>query len=298
MGRKSAPGGGEHRALEAHVSASLERRWRAYCRELDRCRRGFAEESVHDLRVAIRRLLSALDMLGVLSPDGGLRRMRRSLRRRLDAFGPLRDIQVQSRAVARLGRDHPLLGPLATILALRERRAVRRLERTVGSITTAEDEKVLLRARTQAEALLALPGVSVSRRNALTASAAAAFAAAIQRRLLVDPEDAATIHLLRLAFKRFRYRLEILEGLLPWVTRDLSAAMHAYQLRMGEVQDAAVLLEMVRAYTPPTATRARAQLGDVRRVLEKRRSELIGAFLEKADELYGFWKGPVHPYVG
>jgi CHAD domain-containing protein len=58
------------------------------------CRKQFSEEAVHDLRVAMRRLLALVDFLNFFAASPALRKVRRSLKSHLDAFDALRDTQV------------------------------------------------------------------------------------------------------------------------------------------------------------------------------------------------------------
>jgi CHAD domain-containing protein len=47
---------------------ALEKRWKTFLAELKRCRAEFSNEAVHDLRVALRRLLSLIQLLNCVEP--------------------------------------------------------------------------------------------------------------------------------------------------------------------------------------------------------------------------------------
>jgi CHAD domain-containing protein len=86
---------------------SLDARWRKYRKELRRCRKKCAEKTVHDLRVASRRLLNTFDMLRLIVPDTHVKSMRQGLKKQLNLFGPLRDVQVQILAVKEMICTYP-----------------------------------------------------------------------------------------------------------------------------------------------------------------------------------------------
>ena len=56
----------------------LENRWKKYREELNRCRAEFSNEAIHDLRVAVRRLLAFLQLLNSISPRPRLRKLNRA----------------------------------------------------------------------------------------------------------------------------------------------------------------------------------------------------------------------------
>src|SRR5262249_19016414 len=57
-------------------------------------RKGEAGEAIHDMRVASRRLRSALDIFGAYFQKGALKRYRKELRRIARSLGEVRDLDV------------------------------------------------------------------------------------------------------------------------------------------------------------------------------------------------------------
>src|SRR5262245_57198542 len=70
-------------------------RWKSYSERLAECRQEPSMESVHQVRVATRRLASQLILLGCIAPGRRTRKARRMLKRQLKALGPLRDVHIQ-----------------------------------------------------------------------------------------------------------------------------------------------------------------------------------------------------------
>src|SRR5437867_1660483 len=94
---------GEH--LEKLVTAAVLDRWEMFLKRLKRCRKKGSERSVHDLRVATRRLIAAVDLLATVSANGRVRKTRQLLKRLLKLMGSLRDRQVQLLQVEKMLSD-------------------------------------------------------------------------------------------------------------------------------------------------------------------------------------------------
>jgi len=90
------------------LERALKRQWQRYRKELQRCQEQFSEKSVHESRVAARRLLSTIELLEGFLKLARVKKVRRCLKQHLDTFDDLRDTQVQSRAAKLLRRSLPL----------------------------------------------------------------------------------------------------------------------------------------------------------------------------------------------
>ncbi len=73
---------------------NLIRCWNEFSAEWKKVRHEFSEPSVHDLRVAIRRMISELEIASAITRDRKSRSLIRKFKHTLKRFGPLRDIQV------------------------------------------------------------------------------------------------------------------------------------------------------------------------------------------------------------
>jgi CHAD domain-containing protein len=118
----------------------------------------------------------------------------------------------------------------------------------------------------------------------------ATFNRVVERTLAIDPAASATIHRVRVAFKKFRYMVEALAPVLPWVTRKRLKAMNTFQGRMGDIQDAEVLLQNAQAFARKQGRGSEAVLAGALEELMRQRGALIEDFLASAKTLYTFWK--------
>ena len=115
-----------------------------------------------------------------------------------------------------------------------------------------------------------------------------AFNRVIEIRHQIDPAHLETIHRTRIAFKRFRYMIELLQPILPAVKPRQLIAMDQYQTMMGEIQDVSVMIERLDALLEKKKFK-RLPLDRFRQVLLQRRERLVQAYLNVADQLFTFW---------
>lgn len=270
-----------------HLRALLCRQGKRYRRNLKRCRQEFSAAVVHDLRVSLRRLLATLELLGHFLPARRAEKSRRTLKRQLDAFGGLRDLQVQLARLVELPQPERAARSFRAFLRRQERKEITKARRAVHRFSsrriarTAAELEAELRERSEARAATDLA--------ALVRRANAAFARVGQLRAKIDPADSDTIHRARVAFKGFRYAVEALAPLLSTVTPRRLRAMRAYQNLMGDIQDATVLGRSAGKFArkklnPETGAQLRAEL-------ERARRRLVRRYLKAADRLRAF--GPL-----
>jgi triphosphatase len=274
-------------ALVPHLHSSLKKDWRDHQRRIKRCQNDFSEKAVHQTRVATRRLLSLVELLGSLISGRSWKKARRALKRYLGHFGDLRDAHVQLQTVNSLSKELPELeGFRAALLRQEQRHAKKartkvngtRLRRLGKWIDELKDDLAQTSKKVSPEKLAgrALAGLDK------------AFLKVVKSRRQIDPGDSATIHRTRLAFKKFRYTAEVLSPLLRDMDERKLEAMNQYQSMLGKVQDAEVLLAGAERFLQKQKAR-RATVLRIRSELSRRRLELVEAALKKADDLYRFW---------
>jgi CHAD domain-containing protein len=291
--RVAAAAAGGHPDIRAVLVSSLQERWRKCAAEVARCRQRCTEPAIHDLRVATRRLIATLDMLTAVMGEEETRRVRRDLKKLLKGFNRLRDVHIQVLAVRQFGRRFPVLRSFRASLAVQEHRLVREAGRQIGRLPMKEFDNRIARIQANLETVMSHPGMASAAEAAAVGTAAVAFARATRLRWEVTPSDPQTIHTLRVAFKKFRYTLEITERFLPHTRKPLFKLMNQYQTTLGEVQDAEVLLRNVQEFARGGGSTAHIALLQVVQHLVENRTEKIEEFMKQADRLSDFWEfGP------
>jgi CHAD domain-containing protein len=268
--------------------AALDGRWAKFLAQLRRNRRRCTEPSIHDLRVATRRMIATLDAAGAILPGGAPLTVRRKLKRLLKGFNELRDLHIQLMHLRRLRTRFPVVQPFLSTLRLRERQLVREAAVSIAAMKTRPMEKEIARASDTLALVTTASEVEEASRAALLGVLAAAFVRAAGLRKRVAPGDPTTIHALRVAFKKFRYTVEVLAPLLPGFGKKQFKAMNAFQTRMGEIQDLGVVSAALMTTPPGRFRMMPASLLPVHQHLTQQRMDRIEQFVRHADELLTF----------
>jgi CHAD domain-containing protein len=266
LARTAAPAGplltAELRALDARLESAAARVLAA----------GDAE-AVHDLRVALRRTRTVLEVgravLGRFRAD----EVRRALRDVQRATGALRDEEVLLELVASLGVAHPAVAAWLESRRRRERRLRREL---VGRVRAGEVD----RGRRLLDALLAFP-IKPSRERRLSKLARRAVERArreVERRRHARPDDVEALHRLRIAVKRLRYTCDTFAGALPAHLTALAHEAARLQNRLGELHDVDMAIAAVRrARALPEPAR-----GELLAALARTRARRAAAYVREA----------------
>ena len=278
--------------LARHLGRALKRTRRRYRKRLACCQEHFSENAVHDLRVETRRALALLDLMLALDLLGSPKKPRRALKKRFDAFDELRDAQVELTLIAPWLKRFPEAAEFKKFLECHEGELISELKceiRALGSkrvermIKALEDEVATARGKSCAS-------VEVILQKAMED----AFHRVLALRERIRRRDTETIHCTRIAFKSFRYLCELVQPLVPELTKRRLRQMHEWQTRMGDIQDAEVLLSQIER----AVKRGKVRLVSVKRLhaaLAKHLVVLINKFVSTADDLERFRPKSIPP---
>ena len=276
---------------ELWLTPTLCRRWDTYRERLGECRNQPSADSVHELRVATRRLISQLDMLQLMQGYGKTEKLCDMLRRQLKSLGPLRDTHVQLKIIGQQTNRFPELLLFLEHLKRREARAIEAASQQIRDFGTKKLRKWiggliqdLSESETDVRQNEKLRAVALS-------CASRAFEETVCRRQSIDFTDARTIHRTRVAFKKFRYVVETLPPKLTGLSKRDMRVLAWYQRRMGNIQD----LEVVKTSLAEFLRRrdhAEPLLEPFSRYLRLRQQRALRLFRKSADRLGDFWPPP------
>ena len=275
----------EHSALSV---ALLRQRLVSLLRAMPAAQEG-DEISVHQARVASRRLREALPVLGTTADEDALDRAGRRVRRITRALGPVRELDVTLLLLAELeGKGAaPQRGIARVRAAVIEERQKRR-RAMLAEIKPSRLEKLRKRlVQVAAPAQRKEPT-----RTALAEAAAKASDRAKRLRAAIERAGgiylADRLHRVRIEAKKLRYALEIQREL----TKSRSTAglvrLKAEQDLLGRVHDLEVLIERTRevqAKLPGTNRRAMTELNRLIRALEAECREGHAVYMHGRDQL-------------
>lgn len=267
---------------------ALETRWKKFRAELKTCRADFSEEAVHDLRVATRRLLALFDLYRSILNHIRIQKIRRALKEQLDDLDDLRDTQVMLADISEFIQDLPSLQTFQKRLQKNEKKHLRKTRKRIQS----RDPSQLKKRIEKISAMLADLPAELLREQILTATDER-FARVLQAHDAVDLENIPSIHKLRIAFKKFRYTIEIINPLLTNFPATNFERMHAYQSMMGDIQD----LEVASQTFAELTDASQPDLEPVTNHYASRLRTAVFRFVEDKGEAFTFWRNtPDQPF--
>lgn len=263
---------------------ALDRRWKSYGAELKRCRLEFSNEAVHDLRTSARRMLAIIQLLNSISPRPRLEKLNRAFRDQLDEFDELRNTQVILAEISETIQELPQLQEFEEYQRQMEESLLKTLRKKLKVIDLFEVSKRIRRMRESLKAEENSNGELVAQTLQVVDEE---FLITKRRRNWINPAQASTIHRVRLAFKTFRYMVEIVHPLLTDFPIENLKNMHDYQSLMGEIQDVEIIMQAladaplhVSAFDPEP----------VRSYYERCHTEAISTYMNSMRQLDTFWR--------
>jgi CHAD domain-containing protein len=239
--------------------------------------------SVHQARVASRRLREALPVLGVRANAQAVDRADKRVRRITRALGPVRELDVTLLLLAEL--EHKGAAPVGAIARVRQAVIEEREKRRRDMLAEIKPSKLdKLRKRLVRVAAPNAPrlakGTTLAEAAAQASNRAAELRAAIERAGGIYLAD--RLHRVRVAAKKLRYALEIQREL----TRSRSTAqlnrLKTQQDLLGRMHDLEMLIDRARVAQTTLAPRDRrgmAELNRLIRVLEDECREGHAAYM-------------------
>jgi len=206
----------------------------------------------------------------------------RTFKRQLDKFDDLRDTQVALAVTSKLLYELPQLQVFQTYLEETEQK----IFLTLGEqLKKFDNSKIDKRIRRTYEA------IASEVRDDMEADVLQvmddAFLLTKIRLRWVDLTRPATIHRVRVAFKAFRYMVEIIYPMLNDFPIEHLKRMNNYQTRMGDIQDTEVFL---RTFTDFSQDASHSSLESVHRYYDHHHIEAIAAYIQNVNQLHSFWR--------
>jgi len=241
------------------------------------------ESSVHQARVASRRLREALPVLGTRADEGALDRVQKRVRRITRALGPVRELDVTLLLLAELeGKE---AAPARAIERVRkaviEERQKRRRD-MLDEITPSKLDKLTRRL-----VRVAAPAASTEvTRNARAEAAAQSASRARKLRAAIEHAGgiylADRLHKVRIQAKKLRYAVEIQRELMRSRSTAGLNRLKTEQDLLGRMHDLEILIDHARdaqGTLNPRDRRGMSELNKLIRVLEDECREGHAAYM-------------------
>jgi CHAD domain-containing protein len=247
-------------SLRQYAAKAVLKRARAMAKEVKSARDGASVETVHDLRVAARRLSTALTLFEDQFPRRRTRSWSKRLCRLRRALGKTRDLDVQEAFLEDfLRQSHEFLGGLAEVeyrpgierllVCVRRHRTARR-RKVSKAAHRFERHDVLSDLKRAAKALRATCRAAEGDGPAVRERSRVAILKHLEDLLALEPclDQPAAIaehHAMRTAAKRLRYTLEVFRPQYGARTARFIAAARKCQQRLGAIHDCDVWVEFL-----------------------------------------------------
>jgi CHAD domain-containing protein len=264
------------------VASALRSSFDRVEKQLARFRRRPKVADSHGLRVALRRLLAAIELAHALHEDALPHKAERSFEQLLRGLSPLRDVEIVRAALD----EHAVSGGVRKRLVARLERAEKKARRRLTELLRdVPYERARAAVHHACEALEAMP-------DDRTANVELAVRGAIARRYWeferrrhgAAAADLHGLHRVRIAFKKYRYAVELGAPLLKPVSEEASDAMKAFQDRLGDLQDSVVVIGfLTRAHATKELVRELeadqdVMAAEIRELLETQANAVVPEF--------------------
>ena len=316
----TTPAIGCDNATRLLAAESMLKRLTALAREVEGVRKAEDIECVHRMRVASRRVRTALELFGDCFPQRRVKSWSRSIRRITRCLGVARDTDVQIEFVADFLRRlaEPKARPGLARLLLRLRQERRRFQADVGKALDRLEASGVIEEMTEYLLQVRVHGrLGMRRAKGPTLPLLRRAYLAISLRLeglltyepFVDqPQAQAEHHAMRIAAKHLRYAMEIFQAVQEEALAGPVKLAREFQTLLGDIHDCDVWAEQLPAFLEQERRRAVEFLGSARGVrrlqagvnllLEDRkrqRDKLFGRFqdLWKQAQADNVWRGLV-----
>jgi len=247
------------------------------------------EMSVHQARVASRRLREALPVLGATADDDALDRAANRVRRITRALGPVRELDVTLSLLAEL--ESKGTAPKRAITRVRTAVIEERQKRRRAMLDEIKPSR-LEKLRKRLVRVAAPETRKAQTRTAIHEAAVKAAERAVKLRGAIDEAGsiylADRLHRVRIEAKKLRYALEIHRELTHSRSTARINRLKHHQDLLGRVHDLEVLIERTRevqASLPAQNRRAMSELNRLIRALEAECREGHAVYMHGRDQL-------------
>jgi phosphohistidine phosphatase len=273
------------------ISDTLEREWNGYSKRLQEFQQKASVKNVHDLRVSIKRLMTSMELIEQFNPDNAVRRARITLKDQLSELSDLRDVHVEMVTIHGYLKQLPEIKQFHNGLRERERGYLNAVKKMASASDVRFIENAVNRAKVRLGARRATINVSDASKiinDVLDRS----FDNVTKKLEYATIADYSTIHSVRLAFKPFRYLLEMLQPLIPVEHKQLGIA-HSLARMMGQIQDLEVLTKDLVEFKWKKKN-AQQAVDEIWLDLERRKTDAAQRFLRAIPKLGTIWKPIIH----
>jgi CHAD domain-containing protein len=218
---------------------SLNNTYNNYKANLQRIHSEFSEENVHDLRVAIRRFISALDFFSNFYPTYYFKKIKKETKSQFDSLSQLRDIQVMIITTIKMKVSLPQLYEFLIYLIEQEYQQIsfNKEKFSLIDVNYLDDYFYFLNRAIRID--YQNTQINFEDVNRIIRSK---YIEVLEYKSKVDFDNPQTIHQLRIKIKKFRYMIETIAEVMSKSKRILNI-LSSFQTKLGLIQDSEVYMK-------------------------------------------------------
>lgn len=268
------------------IIVSLENALTKYIYNYHKIIEEFAPDPVHDFRVSIRRYKALIYMLRALFDVAYLDELESLLKMQLKSFSKLRDTQVQILRLEKSVYRHPSLYTFLVFLRNKEQDYINKAKSLTRTLDSSDVEGLTAFTSMELKSLMTKNNVYIQN---LLIPLANSLINVIDMINQVDKSNLNSIHSVRIAFKKFRYILEIQSEILS-LTQDDFKTLKQFQDIMGLIQDNSVFTNNLQNFAKKQKI---IPFDDYKRAfssIERERIILTNKFLKLSKHFIAYWQ--------
>ncbi|MCE5305904.1 MAG: CHAD domain-containing protein [Chloroherpetonaceae bacterium] len=224
--------------FRAFMFEIINEKYSIYKEKLTDCTRKMSDDNVHNLRVSSRRFLSVLNLYKQFYPTLYFSMISKMVKKNFKNMGRLRDVQVMIENCQLLKIQFPIIYDFINYLLTNEKKIITNFSQGITDININELDGMMYFLIH----ILKYDFPEIKHNFS-------AFEIFLDDKLKslrtlynqITPTNSKTIHKFRIAVKKYRYVIEILQDFVPDY-KQLYKRLVRIQDRAGEIQDLAVLI--------------------------------------------------------
>lgn len=238
-----------------------------------------SEEAVHDIRVSMRRLIVILNFLSFNFKSIYALKIKKDIKKLFDRLSKLRDNQVIQLELSNYIEEFPFISQIITILQSKESSYIENIGRNLQNYSPNIYAGWIYFLLQEIDNMnfdfgfdLALDFVDFNYKNLLDSYS------------LINIHDPVSIHNTRIAFKKFRYSIEML--LPAYETKKKKVKiLNQIQTLMGKIQDLSVLITELNSIQEDVDFEIRHLINKFNREFD----QAINKFIENSNIIENIW---------
>lgn len=295
--------------IKNEILKEFERLANLFSKRFIKCKSFFSENSVHDLRVSIRKLTALLYALNVFSDSPYFLSISKEIKKHLKLLNPLRDTQVQILAVQNMFYTYPFLIDFYKFLLNNEKELIYNINKKLLKINLDffESQVLFLKIdlkkvhfecydfdkliKIKSEAFNHIINYFDDINKLLSDSSILKIEEIRINKILnsfnLENERSdilGKLHRLRLYFKRYRYISEIINNVISSNSQNIKK-MQGIQDKLGEIQDSQIFLNSLNSYYKNSNTIYNYRINKVIKNLIAKQNQLVIDFCNDKEAL-------------